>query len=388
MGALNKPGGYSWVYLATNAFSAYTILRAAKTKKSSEIQNFLHNSIICPLGCFKQIVTDGELSLENSTNFQEFLDQFGITRTITGVNSHFTLGLIERVVSKAKQAIRNITFQTQIEWHKIIGIVNCSLNKTVLSYNVSAEKVLFGQDLENIFTPLQFQLATTDPSQYYENIKQIIREAQSTLRRNKERKARDNLAYINRKTKEKHFKENQIATYSNLKTEAGRGLTIKNVPCQIISVTKSTAYVKDLISGKFSKQHFSHIHDFVHNEEIELPSNWHEMILEYPIQQNQQQEQFEGYQQRPNSTMLSIDHELPNRQVDTSPITNQPQTWDTTENFSEHPQHPQTSSEATATTTHTSQLKDTLQRLLTHIQNKSHPTSTHDNNSQDDVQDS
>ena len=99
------------------------------------------------------------------------------------------------------------------------------------------------------------------------------------------------------------------------------------------------------------------------------------------------QEQFEGHQQQPNSTMLSIDYEAPNRQVDTSPTTNQPQPWDTTESYTEHPQHPVTSSEPIAPTTHTSQLKDTLQRLLTHIQNKSHSTPTHDNNSQDELQD-
>ena len=72
-----------------------------------------------------------------------------------------------------------------------------------------------------MWSSLQFHVATTDPDVYCENIRQIVKEAHSVLRRNKERKAKENIEYINRKTREKHFEENQILFYSDLKQKQG-----------------------------------------------------------------------------------------------------------------------------------------------------------------------
>ena len=309
---------------------------------------------------------DGEISVDRSTNFQEFLDEYGIVRTITAVRSHFTLGIAERIVGKCKEAFRKLTFHTHIEWHKIIGMVNSSINKSVLTYNVSAEKVLFGQDLDNIWSPLQFHVAVDDPKEYYEKIKKIIIEAQAVLRRNKDRKARQNIAYANQRTRQKNFKENQIVTYSNLKIEAGRGLTIKNIPCQIITTMKSSAYVKDLISGNYSKQHFSHLHEFQHNEEVELPQNWQELI----ISQSNNVDQI----QSPSSSEILMEptsvEQQPSSQTveETLEITPTPETMENTDHTNNIQQQPSTSAitprdqEPTRTN-----LGNTIERLLTHI---------------------
>ena len=60
-----------------------------------------------------------------------------------------------------------------------------------------------------------------------------VEEAQSVLRRNKERKAKENIAYINRKTREKNFEENQIVSYSKLKIEAGISMCRQKMVVQI-----------------------------------------------------------------------------------------------------------------------------------------------------------
>ena len=367
LGAMNTSGGNKWAYICVDAFSGYTILCAAKTKKAGEIQRFLMNSIICPLGCFKQIVMDGEISIDRSTNFQEFLDLYGITRTTTPVGSHHALGLCERIVGKTKEAIRKLTFQTHIEWHKIIGIVNSSINKTVLTYNVSAEKVLFGQDLNNIWSPLQFEVAVTDPDEYYDKIRQIVKEAQNVLRRNKGRKARENIAYINRKTKEKNFKENQIVSYSNLKIERGRGLSVKNTPCQIITKMRTTAYVKDLISGKYSKQHYSNMNEFKHNEDIELPENWAEEIMRLS-NNNADNQDSDGTTPEPLNAESPIEQPSPgDHRGNDSQLYTQPETLDATEITGISPLQPSSSTAITTPTTYTSNLQNTIQRLLGHI---------------------
>ena len=49
---------------------------------------------------------------------------------------------------------------------------------------------------------------------------------------------------------------------------------IKNIPCKILDISKSSAYVQDLITGAISKQHFHNIHNFQYNDDAVLPDNW------------------------------------------------------------------------------------------------------------------
>ena len=46
------------------------------------------------------------------------------------------------------------------------------------------------------------------------------------------------------------------------------------MPCQIIETTKSTAYVKDLLTGNLSKQHYSNLNVLNHDEDVILPEDW------------------------------------------------------------------------------------------------------------------
>lgn len=280
LGGIGISKGHKWIYICVDAFTGYVILKAAKSKKANEIQSFILNSIICPHGIFKQIVFDGELSLEWSSNFEKFLDLHAIIRTTTAVGSHHSLGICERIVSKVKEALRKTTFKTNMDWSDLIGIVNSSINKTVLTYNVSSERVLYGQDLDNSWKPLTIELETLNPDEYSANIKQITKEARKVLQRHKDRKAKENISYINKKTKNKTFRENQIVTYSNLKLGKQKSMAVKNIPCQIIATMRSTAYVKDLLTNNFSKQHYSNLNDFQHDEDVILPENWQEHIAE------------------------------------------------------------------------------------------------------------
>ena len=73
---------------------------------------------------------------------------------------------------------------------------------------------------------------------------------------------------------------------------------------------KTTAYVKDLITGNFSKQHYSHINDFAHDEDIILPEDWQERIIHtQPPQTTRQSSQSDTNTQ--NSNDFS-DENIPN----------------------------------------------------------------------------
>ena len=63
-------------------------------------------------------------------------------------------------------------------------------------------------------------------------------------------------------------------SYSNLKLEGAKALMIKNIPCKILELGKSSAYVQDLITGAVSKQHFHNLHCFQYNNDAILPDNW------------------------------------------------------------------------------------------------------------------
>ena len=273
-GSVTKSKGHKNIALACDPFTGYTIIKGIKNRSAKNIQEFILSSIICPFGIFRILIADNELSMDNSTNFQEFLDKYCISKRVTAVHTHHSLGIAERRISIAKTSIRNLTRQTNNEWSDIIGIINSSINKTVQSYGVSAEKAMFGAELDNFYKPLLFDFDSQSPEEYYENIKRITKEARSVLKRNKDRKAKENFAYVNRKTKERSFVNNQLAEYANLRLEANKGIKIKNVPCQIIETTKSTAYVKDLLTGNLSKQHYSNLNVLSHDEDVILPENW------------------------------------------------------------------------------------------------------------------
>ena len=66
--------GFKWIYLAVDSYSGYTIIKAGKTKSAQEIRDFLYE-ILINHGIFSEIVVDGELSLEWSTDFQTFFNQ-------------------------------------------------------------------------------------------------------------------------------------------------------------------------------------------------------------------------------------------------------------------------------------------------------------------------
>ena len=182
IGGLNESKGYRFIYAAVCAFSGYTILKSARGKSAREIQNFILFSIINPHGVFRTLSMDQEWGPELSTDFEAFLDRYGITKNISAVATHFTNGTVERIVSKIKEAARKLNFQTRYEWSDIIGLINSSINKTVLTYGFSSEQVLYGHELNNSWAPLTLEQLNDNIEEYYNTISQITREAQKSLK--------------------------------------------------------------------------------------------------------------------------------------------------------------------------------------------------------------
>ena len=182
IGGLNESKGFKWIYIAVCPYSGYTILKAAKGKSGKEMQEFILYSIICPHGIFKILSMDQEWGPELSTEFKVFLDRYGIEKNISAVEAHFSVGIVERVVAKVKETARKLTSQTRYEWPDIIGIINSSLNKTVLSYGLSSEQVLYGQELDNSWSPLILDVLDEDQQQYFEKIHEITKENQKYIK--------------------------------------------------------------------------------------------------------------------------------------------------------------------------------------------------------------
>ena len=110
-------------------------------------------------------------------------------------------------MSKVKETLRKLSFHKAIDWFYLLGFASNSINKSPLIYKVSSEKVLYGQSLNNDWSPLKFEVLAQSPEEYHEKIKQIKNKTQDILKQNKERKYRENIEYLNRKTKEKTLKK-------------------------------------------------------------------------------------------------------------------------------------------------------------------------------------
>ena len=266
--------GYKWIIFSVDNYSSFLVMKPSRGKTASEIQDFISSSIISPFGCPNQICLDDELSTELSRSFQEFLDNHAIIKSTSSTSTPHMLGIAERNVAKIKQTIRQLTFRTQKEWADLVGIANNAINSTPLTYGCSAEECIFGTKLNNAWAPLKVETLTTNPEAFFKEVEQITREARKTLKKHKDRKAKENIWYINKKTKERNFEENEIVTYQNVRLGANKALAIKNRPAVIISKSKSNAYIKDMVDNRYSKQHFNHINKYEHEQNTLLPENW------------------------------------------------------------------------------------------------------------------
>ena len=156
--------------------------------------------------------------------------------------------------------------------------------------------------------PLKLDLLSNDPKEFFEKIKQITNEARKVLKEHKDRKAKEKIWYLNKKTQEKNFDVNEFVTYQNVKVQAGKSLAIKNHPAVIISKSACIAYIRDLVNDRYSKQSFNHINKYEHDEELILPPNWQEDIINSTnanrprrSSRNQRQEPLEQAEETPTN---------------------------------------------------------------------------------------
>ena len=110
-------------------------------------------------------------------------------------------------MSKVKETLRKLSLHKAIDWFYLLGFASNSINKSPLIYKVSPEKVLYGQSLNNDWSPLKFEVLAQSPEKYYEKIKEITAKTQNILKQNKGKKSKENIGYLNNKKQKKRHSQ-------------------------------------------------------------------------------------------------------------------------------------------------------------------------------------
>lgn len=150
------------------------MLAPTRNKSAETVKNFLLQSIIIPFGNFDTLICDDKLSLQASSNFQNFLDLYNITRVYNSVASPWQSAKAERAVASIKEQIRKIILATGSSWDQYVGHIANSINERPEKSRFSAECFLFGYSRPNRNDILHIAYGIEDETEYQQNVRDAI----------------------------------------------------------------------------------------------------------------------------------------------------------------------------------------------------------------------
>ena len=131
------PSNNKYIYIATDSFSCYTVLKSASSKQAKELMNMIYNNIMIPFGIPQILHIDGEFSMQQSQDFQDFLESHSIEKKVNASYSPWQNAAVERNVSKVKTLIKKLSFQMGVQWDTLLAYITNSINeKLFVNFNV------------------------------------------------------------------------------------------------------------------------------------------------------------------------------------------------------------------------------------------------------------
>jgi hypothetical protein len=277
----NEVDGYRYVYLVTDQFSLFTILIAAKTKSSNEIQHAFTEKVMAVFGVPEALRSDRETALSNSDSFTEYAQRHAIKMLLTAAHSPFSNGLSEGRVNLLKISIRKLIMATGDEnWPKNLPYVQLAINQTPSYYKYSPEQIMFGSSLKSSLELLSEDRAEMDPETYFNLMQPRLKEIQEKFTLSREDHKERTRNYQNRNRVVKNFKAGDLVWIQNEVIRGKSALTLKNkgpAIIQYIEPLSSSAYVLNKTTGQVTKEHFTHLHP-VRTETEAFPPDWDRQI--------------------------------------------------------------------------------------------------------------
>ena len=275
-----EASGFKYIFIAIDLFSNLVIGAAFKTKTAKDIITFFRLSVL-NYSLIQKITTDGEISLLQCQEFNDFLQKYNISRIRTSWNSPESNGAAERVMATVKKSVRILT-SCHGCWSDYLPYLIMSINNTTMTFGYSANQITYGDDFFPHNELLALDENLTNTQEYFFKLKEFVEAARRQHKRKKDLRIKSNLLYINKRRTKKDFKIGDVVLLQNLHLSAGRGLKMTGTPGVILEICKSgkSALVQSLSTNRILKYNFSYLKKVSKPVFSRLPDDWKRKIEE------------------------------------------------------------------------------------------------------------
>ena len=112
------------------SFSKFCLLYPLKTKSTEEVHKIFSTRIVPIFGAPHKIVSDAGLEFKGKL-FQEFCEEWKITRSISSSYHPSFNGKCERTNADIGRMLRTLLHETQMEWDQLIGEIIIAMNNRI-----------------------------------------------------------------------------------------------------------------------------------------------------------------------------------------------------------------------------------------------------------------
>ena len=260
-------GPAKYLFCFVEQLSLYSIIVPSPHKDAKRLLQAFRDHIYTPFGC-RSIYSDQDPALL-SHEFEEFCDQMGVEIRTTKPYCPFSNGMVEKYQSYLQNAIRTYTKQTGLPYQDLLGLIQKSLNKRLLSvrpYEFTPEILMFGNSLpdNNDFLQVEEPQEEINPATFCDVMIQKLSQIRDRYLSKRNKINDDNREIVNRKRVQNTFQIGDIVYVRDLTIAqtAGGALKSKFVGPYVVEEVNDTRLeckLQSLTDRKKCIRHMAHI---------------------------------------------------------------------------------------------------------------------------------
>jgi hypothetical protein len=268
------------ILLCVDDFCGYVICVPLKNSSSKSIIEALKAHIFMPFGIPQNIRCDEQSSFYNSTEFFDFMTNYGIKLNPTSVAAPYSNSRAESAIKNIKKLARKFLFQEHCleKWDDYLYILTASHNSSIGIYGFSSEQIMFANKLPHKANILSFDWVMKNEDETIEKLfekAEIIR-TEAIERMNT--KSEQNRTYKNSSRIFKQFKVGSLVLHRQMQVSTGKGSDYKpkfTGPYIITSLNEDecTAFLEHIHNKTIIKLHFSNLQLLHYNPELQKYSH-------------------------------------------------------------------------------------------------------------------
>ena len=279
-GGVNEDSSsFKYIFLCIDIFSNYVLAAPAKSRSAREIINFLRQAVL-NYSLIQKLTMDGELSLLQNKEFNDFLNFYNIEKHRTAFRNPEANGVIERQMFNVKKSVRILT-TCHGNWSKYLPYLMTTINNTTLAFLASPTEVTYGEELLPKGNLLELDQDYANTREYVEHLKPHVENIRAQFKKRKEQRIRSNLLYINKRRAKKDLVSGDLVILQSLHLTKGMGMRAIGTPGIILEICKSgkSALVENLLTQRIVKYNLSFLRRVTKPMFAKIPDDWKSQII-------------------------------------------------------------------------------------------------------------